>query len=441
MPNVRLTIDPTKVITVSQTEYLDLFAQKLIFSLEGGAPIDYPDFSAPQYAELALRNQPHRPRRATAATTVLATGTAASGAGTLDAADTTDFAVGSSSVRMTTGGTGSFRFWQIATTVTDFSALIPRIIFKVPSFTNLNELYLYLGDTAMANYFKANLAEIAARNEQRFSKVGEWIVLDIPRSDFTVGAGSPVWTTIQVARVFIADKNNTPATIQINSVGGVPDSTALPNGAAVFTFDDSDASHWTVAKPYLDRIGAPGVSFPILSNIDSGGLTATQLRAMRDYSGWEIGGHAYDAAEHTAGFTGLSEDVLDSRFDRIKSNGASLDLPMENFAWPNGDSDLLAEKVARRYFRSARGTSTGIQPPTFTNPMRLKGVGDNPLSNAVAKAKSSKSIAIFVIHRLVTSGASGTDVLTSAFQAAVDACVAQGVPIMTLSEVIRKSGS
>lgn len=52
MPNVRLTIDPTKVVFVTETEYRDLLAQKLIFSLEGGDPVDYPDFSPSQYAEL-----------------------------------------------------------------------------------------------------------------------------------------------------------------------------------------------------------------------------------------------------------------------------------------------------------------------------------------------------------------------------------------------------
>lgn len=53
MPNVRLTIDPTKVVFVSDTEYRDLLAQKLIYAVEGGEPIDYPDFSADQYAELS----------------------------------------------------------------------------------------------------------------------------------------------------------------------------------------------------------------------------------------------------------------------------------------------------------------------------------------------------------------------------------------------------
>ncbi|MGG7450543.1 hypothetical protein ACQ3HE_06600 [Plantibacter auratus] len=380
-------------------------------------------------------------RRTQATTTVLATGTAASGTGTINATDTSDFAVGSSSVRLTSGGTGSYRFWQIATAVTDFTALTPRIIFKVPDYTNMNELSIYLGDTAMTNYFKANLAELAARDTQRFSKVGEWIVLDIARSDFTVGSGSPSWGTIQLARVYFTDKNATPATVQINSVGGVADPAALPNGAAIFTFDDADPTHWTVAKPYLDRIGAPGVAFPILSSIGGGGLSAAQLKAMRDLSGWEIGAHAKDTAEHTAGFAGLTEAQLISKYDYLKSTTAALGFTADNFAWPNGDSDLLAETVGRRYWSIARGTATGIQPATFTNAMRIKGVGDATLSNNVAKAKASKGVAVFVIHRLVSSGPVGTDYTIANFQAAVDACVAQGVPIMTFNELLKRTGA
>jgi hypothetical protein len=361
-------------------------------------------------------------------------GGAAAGAGTINLADTADYVLGTSSVKITSGGTGSFRFWQLAPAITDFSAMTPRIVFKVPDYTNLNELKLYLGDAAMTNYWQANLDNLSARDSQKVTKQGEWSVLDIPRSTFTA-VGAPSWANIQLARVFFSDKNATPATVQINSIGAVADPSSLPNGAAIFTFDDSDASHWTKAKPYLDKYGAPGVCFPILSNIGAG-LTIPQMKAMRDMSGWEIGGHAWDTAEHTSGFAGLTAAAVRTKFDRIKTQTAEYGFTADNFAWPNGDSDAVAETVAREYWSVARGTQTGIQPATFTAPMRLKGVGDNPMSSAIAKAKADKGIAIFVIHRIVAANPAGNDVLESAFQAAVDACIAQGVPIMTLNGVL-----
>lgn len=52
MPNVRITLNPDAIITISNAEYIDLLRQGLIYSVEGGVPIDYPDFSPAQYAEL-----------------------------------------------------------------------------------------------------------------------------------------------------------------------------------------------------------------------------------------------------------------------------------------------------------------------------------------------------------------------------------------------------
>lgn len=63
MPNIRTTINPTVVITVTDAEYADLLRQKLVYSLESGFPIDYPDFSPPQYAELSDRFGPRVPNK------------------------------------------------------------------------------------------------------------------------------------------------------------------------------------------------------------------------------------------------------------------------------------------------------------------------------------------------------------------------------------------
>lgn len=50
--NVTLTIAPATVVTVGIDEYYDLLRQNLIYSVVGGGPVDRPDFSDEQYAEL-----------------------------------------------------------------------------------------------------------------------------------------------------------------------------------------------------------------------------------------------------------------------------------------------------------------------------------------------------------------------------------------------------
>lgn len=50
--NITTTFEPTVVITVTLTEYYDLLEQDLVYSVVGGGPVDRPDFTATQYAEV-----------------------------------------------------------------------------------------------------------------------------------------------------------------------------------------------------------------------------------------------------------------------------------------------------------------------------------------------------------------------------------------------------
>jgi len=397
-----------------------------------------------KYARLGSVVRPVIKRTAPASTKLTQGGGTPAGTGTVTLADTTDFASGTSAVKILSGGTGAFRLYLFPSIGTwDLSAHHLRILIKVPDWTNVNELYVRASSDAGTGYRQWNINESPSGINKRILRPGEWAWIDLIRTDATTIVGAVNWAAINDIRVFFTDKNATAVTIQINGIERIPDPAGLPNGAVIFTCDDLHISHWTIAKPKLDQVGAPGVAFPIIGNVGGSSMSAAQLTALRDYSGWEIGAHAYDNTEHAAGFAGKTEAQLRTIFDRLKSLNAQNGFGSDVLAWPNGDSDTLAQRVAREYFTTARGTTNGTQSANYDNAMNTRAWGITSTATAqgyIDRAKSGRGIAQFVMHAIVPSGPTGLDTLQSDFEATVDYAVAQGVPIMTTAQVLQAVG-
>lgn len=142
MPNIRTTFNPGTVITVSDTEYQDLLKQGLVFSVEGGAPIDRPDFTPDQYAELASYSRRRAATVALLGDSFTALNAPPSGYGPTAGAqwypsngwwDWADTFLGKRTQRVGTFGVGGNHTGQIFARVSDVLALSPR-----PSFCVIN---------------------------------------------------------------------------------------------------------------------------------------------------------------------------------------------------------------------------------------------------------------------------------------------------------------
>lgn len=349
------------------------------------------------------------------------------------------------------GGYGGFGF---ASVTWDMSGMVVRLKWKISDWANVNYITLDIaaGGSAgsYASMYQVSLSsEVGvARNTLRIARSGEWLVMDFPRSAFTV-TGTPSWSTVTNFRIIGVDKNNIPFTMLIDSISGVPDSSAFPNGAVIFTLDDSDVSQWTLARTRLARYGYPATLFPILegvsgSGIGSGtGISLDQLKLLRDTEGWEIGMHATTYTTHTTGWTGMSDAQLRTELDTIRAWQARNGFLSDMMAYPNGDTSAQTESIAKEYGIVARMTSGGVQSIGLNMPMRLPAVNIGTrtiaqLTASIDQAKAAKTPVIFMGHRIVTSGAVGNDCLQSSWEGAIDYCAANSVPVMTLSEAIRK---
>jgi hypothetical protein len=359
--------------------------------------------------------------------------------------DTSDFVLGASSAYLTTNAAGAYG--AIDKTVTwDVSAKMVRVTFKVTGIANITTLKLYLGDSSLTNYFQVSLNPGTGRTTQLIVRDGDWATLDISRGDFTTGAGAPSWASIAKVRFFCQDNATGAVTFRVNAIGLVPDTAVFPNGCVVFALDDADASHWTIAKPYMDRYSFPATCFPILGTLDGTGLQTSQLKTARDYSGWEVGGHASTTAVHSAGLAGLTSAAVKTEFETIKKWMLANGFNSDAYAWPNGDSDGISEAVARTYWACGRGTiNQYTQASSVPNPYRITSFNLTSLSSGQAtaivdKVKTGKALGVIVAHKIIASPVGLNDVSTATFQAVVDYCAAQSVPVLTLSEALKQLG-
>lgn len=84
-------------------------------------------------------------------------------------------------------------------------------------------------------------------------------------------------------------------------------------------FDDNWASQYRYGIPYLDRFCYPATVYSIVELVgQTGRQSLDQLKCLEEYSGGEVAAHSWTNATHTAGFTGVTTDVLDTELRLMK---------------------------------------------------------------------------------------------------------------------------
>jgi peptidoglycan/xylan/chitin deacetylase (PgdA/CDA1 family) len=359
--------------------------------------------------------------------------------------DTSDFLLGTQSASLVTDGThgaSGFPYFEKSGMTIDATGKGIRVWFKVSDVTRFRSFDLYLGTNASNAYIANNLYFTGATAGSEYFKTGEWEAMDIPWSAFAATVGTPpARSAITYCRTLMKDLANGALTIWWGGVAGVNESSAYPNGVVSFTFDDTYASQFTIAKPILDAKGYAATLYPVLEPIGSGGsLTLAQIQTMQG-SGWDIGAHSDTWANHTLGVTGMTAAQQRTMHEAIKAYMRTNGLLGQSFAYPLNFSDAASERIAGEYWRTARGTKSLIPeslPPTFPRRLRSQNMNSGLSANQafVDKVKASKCWGVFTGHDVKASGASGNDILTADFQTIVDYCQTQGVAVRTVSQVM-----
>lgn len=131
----------------------------------------------------------------------------------------------------------------------------------------------------------------------------------------------------------------------------------LPRKPIVLTFDDGYLSHYTHAKPVLNKLGWPGVLYLTTRNIGPDGLTQRQIRSLIK-AGWEIDSHTQTHPDLTTlDDATLARELEASRRELQKR----FDVPVNFFAYPAGRYDARVQAATKAAgYTSATTVEEGI---------------------------------------------------------------------------------
>ncbi|MGW5198646.1 polysaccharide deacetylase family protein [Streptomyces spiralis] len=394
-----------------------------------------------------------------------------SGTASSNVNDTTDFVRGTQAVRVTTAGNAvQSQVRKTAQPAMDLTGKLIRLILKVDDVTHLNRLEFLIGTSTFANYFRWTVHTHSSTNPN-YVQSGEWVTVHLNWADISASGGTysvnangapnsrSGFTDMQVN---CYDDGAGPVTYRLQAVELVPDTTeTFPNGVISIAFDDSYASVYDLARPKMDALGFSGTMYNIAEAIGSSNvyLTTTQMRSMQDFSGWEMGGHAYGTAAHTAGYNALDSQAVADDFRKLRSWMVSNGFTSEHFAYPKGHFEkttdgVPVDQIAAQYFTTARSIiSETIESFPAAMPFRLKAVtgindgtslGGVTVSSLTAtggkldRCLNNGAWLNLCLHKIVTgTPADSTEISQTGFNTLMDAISSRGIPVVTVSEAMR----
>ncbi len=239
-----------------------------------------------------------------------------------------------------------------------------------------------------------------------------------------------------------------PLTVGINGIASIP---APPTGVVSITFDDGYLSSLTYANQTMSAYGYPGSIFDVPLNQFTGGsnyLTVAQMQALQYQNGWDISCHTYDHPTSGVGIANFTPTQLNYEhlgcLNFLIDNGFGSAANV--LAWPIGDSSPLSVAYAKKYFSMARGATAAI-PETLPpgNPYNLRAIeiqANTSTSTILADLQNCKlgdEWCIFELHDITASTPTQYQVSTSTFSYFINQINTLGLPVVTLSQVL-KSG-
>lgn len=359
--------------------------------------------------------------------------------------DTLNYLLGAQAVTMTFGATitnGKLRHDALSTV--DMTNKRVAVLVKVDNPVNLSSMIVYLGNSGLANFEQMQVS-LGGVNGAASMVPGQWTWLYGSWATVVGTTGTPNRANITDWQFYAANVTG-PVTVQVQALAYFTDSTTYANGVVSFSCDDSYVTQMTQARAYLDKYGYAATAFTIVDAVGSNAtyMTLANLTELQTYHGWDIAGHAYTTVNHNAGFGTLAPAALSTELQSLHwwltDNGFR---GADYFAYPLGDDSNGVPQTVGQYFSIARSTAgSPLSSQYVDNPLRLRSVVlTNTVTLATAKTYVDKAKAnglwiVFTFHKLVTTPATSTEWAIADFQALVDYCVAQAVPVRTISEVL-----
>ena len=347
-----------------------------------------------------------------------------------------------------------------------------RLICRISDVSKLASLNVFVGTSNFANNFKWRLWQVSSNSQLGSSN--EWLTLTFGWASVNSTAGTFTmsstgvpsttsgFTDMQVQAISTAGQSITLDVQSIDIIDAT--STVYPQGVCSIVFDDGAQSIWDYARPVMDTYGYQGTNYVIAGNLGTGNyMTLAQNQQLQNFSGWEIGLHAYSGAIHDGRDTSLTAAEVDDDMRKGKQWLVQNGFRGESMAYPGGEyqkttDGVGVDAITARYFTSGRTILFQSGYPTESYPAgmpyRLRAVssisstqtGANNPANMVAagglldKCKNNGTWLILVFHKL-TAGAATIDTECSQadFQTIMAGINSRGIPVMPVGDVMRRA--
>ena len=379
------------------------------------------------------------------------------GTGSSGGTDTSDFVLGTQAVKVTTNGAGAnTNIHGTFTSALNLTGKIPVLWLKLENLAHFSNTYprFFLGDTNLTTCYSWKLGDSPTTP---WLLDGEWLRITLP---FGTAAtiGSPSRASLPSFTIQIFDDNTAnPVTVHLGGLATMREPPRWPNGVVSITFDDGYLGQFQTARPYMDKYGFRATAYLITETLWNHGsglfnsyMTLAQAQQLEQMSGWEIGSHAFTAANHNAGYVSIGDTaaLADMQLAKAYLRDQGFRSP-EQFAYPLGAYGTGTTANARRLFGSSRSISQigGFPdetfPPADLSRLRSQAVSSlngPPLATVktyVDQAFANKEWLVLTFHDIqaVASGDKQWD--TADFQSLIDYIATKTIPVRTVSEVLR----
>ena len=427
------------------------------------------DLTAPPYAPSGRRP---RHRRATWSQQFQeGHGWSAGGGGTASSnpGDTAVFTRGTRSVRVTTAGSGVQSYVRkTGMPAMDLSGKMIRILFRVTDVAHLGKVVFYLGSNGLKDSFNWRVHTHSA-TAANYVQSGEWVTVHLQWADVAAAAGAytisaqgepSVRSGFTDMSFAVYDDAGGPVTYHLQAIELIPDTTTVfPKGVVSITFDDSHTSVHDLGRPVMDAFGMPGTVYNIADVIGTGSfLDIAKMRSLQDSSGWEMAGHSYANATHTASYPKLTAQQVDQDFGKLREWLVGNGFSSEHFAYPHGafqktTDGVPVDQLAARHFTTARSIiSETIESYAPAMPYRLKaltgindgsGIGGTTLTKVIGAGGSLDRCArsgdwlILCLHKVVAGvPATSTEISQAGLKQLMTEIDKRGIKVLTVQEAM-----
>lgn len=367
------------------------------------------------------------------------------GAATFTANDTTDYALGTQSVKIVTDTINTAAITRSPALTVDLTSKQIVIWVKVTGVANLTEMNLYAGDSTLANHYNWTIAD-AGGVAQHVFREGEWAPIVLGFADAFV-VGSPSRSAITLMQFRVRASSGNAITVNVGGIGLTAELSTFPKGVISIACDDSYLSQYTQLKTALDKYGWGATAYTIVDRLGVAGfMTLANLKELEAVHGWEIAGHSYTMANHAIGYGNMTDAEVEADIKKLKTWLIDNNfIGADHMAYPLGSFTSASQAVIGKYFATGRTvTNRLIETIRPSDRMRLRSLSVSntiPLSTAKAlvdKVAAQKGWGIITLHDIVATPTVGTHWSIADTFALIDYIATKDVVVMNVGDVVTR---